>query len=79
MKLEERREKTKIVVTGSKVDMDYYGDTVPWSLNGERIAMVQNNEHLGLVVSGLNEEQKKLNLWADWPSICLLLQVVSFS
>ena len=55
-------EKTKIVVTGSKVDMDYYGDTMPWSLNGERIAVVQNNEHLGLVVSGLHEEQKNVDI-----------------
>ena len=51
-------EKTKIVVTGSKVDMNFYKDTRPWTLNGERIRVVDNNNHLGLVVSGSEEEQK---------------------
>ena len=55
-------DKTKIVVTGSKVDMDYYSDISPWSLNGERITVVENNEHLGLVVSGLCEEQKNVDM-----------------
>ena len=54
-------EKTKIVVTGSKIDMDFYKDTCPWTLNGERIPVVTNNEHLGLVVSGLDEEQKNVD------------------
>ena len=63
--------------------MDYYGDTMPWSLNGERIAVVQNNEHLGLVVSGLHEEQKNvdsaetqslgcLDQYLPTPASCLL-------
>ena len=54
-------DKTKIVVTGSRHDMDYYKDVGPWSLNGERIAVVTNNEHLGLIVSGLDEEQKNVD------------------
>ena len=55
-------DKTKIVVTGSKVDMDYFRDISPWSLNNERITVVENNEHLGLVVSGLCEEQKNVDM-----------------
>ena len=55
-------EKTKIVVTGSKVDMDYYRDISPWSLNGETISVVENNEHLGMVVSGLHEEEKNIDM-----------------
>ena len=54
-------DKTKIVVTGSRHDMDYYKDVGPWSLNGERIAVGTNNEHLGLIVSGLDEEQKNVD------------------
>ena len=55
-------EKTKIVVPGSKVDMDYYCDISPWSINVETISLVENNEHLGLVVSGLHEEKKNVDM-----------------
>ena len=53
--------KTKAVVTGSKLDMNFYKDTRPWTLNGERIKVVDNNDHLGLVVSGYEEEQKNVD------------------
>ena len=54
-------DKTKIIVTGSKADMSFYKDTKPWQLNGETVTVVDNNEHLGLVVSGLDEEQKNVD------------------
>ena len=54
-------EKTKIIVTGSKLDMAFYKDTKPWTLNGERIEVVDNNDHLGLVVSGYEEEQMNVD------------------
>ena len=54
-------EKTKIVVAGSKLDMNYYKETRPWTLNGERVRVVDNNEHLGLIVSGEDEEQKNVD------------------
>ena len=53
--------KTKIVVTGSKLDMAYFKETAQWTLNGETISVVDNNEHLGLVVAGLEEEQKNVD------------------
>ena len=53
--------KTKIVVTGSKIDMAYYKETSPWTLNGERIEVVDNNEHLGLIVAGIDEEVKNID------------------
>ena len=54
-------DKTKLVVTGSQIDMDYYLDINPWSLNEETISVTENNEHLGLVVSGTNEEQNNVD------------------
>jgi hypothetical protein len=48
-------------VTGSKIDMQYFQDISPWTLNGETVSVVDNNEHLGLIVSGLNEEQKNVD------------------
>ena len=51
----------KIIVTGSKIDMEYYQDICPWSLNGEKISVAINNDHLGLIVSGLDEEQKNVD------------------
>ena len=53
--------KTKIVVTGSKVDMSFYKETTPWTLNGETVRVVDNNEHLGLIVSGIDEERKNID------------------
>ena len=54
-------EKTKIVVTGSKQDMSFYKDTTPWTLNGEVVRVVDINEHLGLQVSGGDEEQLNID------------------
>ena len=53
--------KTKIVITGSKIDMEFYKDTASWNVNGELIQVVDDNDHLGLIVSGLNEEQKNVD------------------
>ena len=53
--------KTKIIVTGSKIDMKYYQDTSPWTLHGEKIPVFTENEHLGLLVSGYDEEQKNVD------------------
>ena len=55
-------DKTKLIVTGSKHDMEYYRDVNIWKLNDERIEVAIDNEHLGLVVSGLNEEEKNIDV-----------------
>ena len=54
-------DKTKLVVTGSKIDINYYSDIKPWTLHGEKISFFEDNEHLGLVVSGLHEEEKNFD------------------
>ena len=53
--------KTRIVITGSKVDINYYREIQPWKLNGETILVADTNDHLGLIVSGMNEEQKNVD------------------
>ena len=53
--------KTKIIITGSKQDMTYYKDTHPWKLNGETVSVVDDNDHLGLIASGLEEESKNID------------------
>ena len=40
-------EKTKITVVGSKCDMQYYKDTSPWQINGMKVKVMEDNEHLG--------------------------------
>ena len=47
-----------MTVTGSKKDMRYYSDINMWSLHGEALTVAEDNEHLGLIVSGLDEEIK---------------------
>lgn len=53
--------KTKITVTGSNIDIDYYKSVKPWKMDGEVVDVVDNNDHLGLVVSGEREEEKNIN------------------
>ena len=47
-------DKTKVTVTGSKHDVNYYKDVPIWSLNKEQIKVTETNEHLWLIVSGEN-------------------------
>ena len=54
-------DKTKVTVTGSKVDMLYYKDINMWSLDGNPLPVTDDNEHLGLIVSGLDEEIKNID------------------
>ena len=53
--------KTKITVVGSQIDMDYYCDTTPWIMGGQPVNVVENNDHLGQIVSGIRQEQKNID------------------
>ena len=53
--------KTKATVTGSKIDMQYYKDIKMRKLYGEQIDVTEDNEHLGLIVSGQDEEAKHVD------------------
>ena len=54
-------DKTKVIITGSKHDMQYYEDTKPWSLYDQKLNVSKENEHLGLIVSGSDEESKNVD------------------
>ena len=54
--------KTKITVSGPAVDIQHYKDTKPWRMDGKQIEVVENNEHLGQIVSGMNQEEKNVDL-----------------
>ena len=53
--------KTKITVVGSEIDMDYYRDTTPWQMGGQTVKVVEDNDHLGQVVSGTRQEGKNID------------------
>ena len=53
--------KTKATVTGSKIDMQYFEDIKMWKLYNETITVTEDNEHLGLIVSGQDEEAKNID------------------
>ena len=53
--------KTKITVVWSDVDMDYYSDTTPWRMDGATVKVVENNDHLGQIVSGIDQETKNID------------------
>ena len=54
--------KTKITIVGSEVDTAYFKDISPWNMNNQLIEIVENNEHLGQIVSGRAQEQKNVDL-----------------
>ena len=54
--------KTVISVVGSKQDMNYYKDVQPWTMDGQPVSIKEDNDHLGLVVSGQREEEKNIDL-----------------
>ena len=49
--------KTKTIITSSKIKVKYYQDTHPWKLNNKTITVADTNEHLCLIISGIDEEQ----------------------
>ena len=51
-----------IPVVGSDIDMQYFKDTTPWTMGGGFVKVVENNEHLGQVVSGSRQEAKNIDL-----------------
>ena len=54
-------DKTKITITGSKHDMEYFKRVSYWTLYGEKLEVAENNDHLGLIVSGIDEEAKNVD------------------
>ena len=54
-------DKTKITVTGSKHDMEYYQSINIWTLYDKNLTVEENNDHLGLIVSGIDEESKNVH------------------
>ena len=63
--------KTKITIVGSEVDSKYFSDISPWKINDEVIEIVDDNEHLGQVVSGKSQEEKNVDLRISKARKCL--------
>ena len=67
-----------MTVTGSKQDMAYYENINLWKLDGNPLPVTEDNEHLGLIVSGLDGEIKKNIDSARQTLFNLLGNVLSF-
>ena len=63
--------KTKITVVGSEIDTNYFRDISPWKMNDDEVKVVEDNEHLGQIVSGTNQEQKNIDLRISKGRKCL--------
>ena len=55
-------DKCKVVVSGADCDRQYYADIQPWTLNGEYVKVVDDNEHLGQIISGQQQKAKNIDL-----------------
>ena len=53
--------KTKITVSGSQTDQQFYKEVNSWTLDGQKISVTENNEHLGQIVSGVNQEMMNVD------------------
>ena len=54
--------KTKVTVVGSEIDQKYFSDVKPWNMDNDVVQVVEDNEHLGQIVSGRNQEDKNIDL-----------------
>ena len=54
--------KTKVSVVGSEVDMNYFYDVKLWTMDNKEVQVTENNEHLGQIVSGKDQEIKNIDL-----------------
>ena len=63
--------KTKVTIVGSEIDMTYFHDVSPWKMGDEVIETVENNEHLGQIISGVSEESKNVDLKLTKARKCL--------
>ena len=54
--------KTKITISGPEVDRTYYKEVSPWSMDGEKVKVVDDNDHLGQVISGERQVGKNIDL-----------------
>ena len=54
--------KTKVTVIGSDIDQRYYQELSPWHLKGQVVTVSNDNEHLGQIISGTEQEQKNIDL-----------------
>ena len=54
--------KTKVTVVGSDVDTKYFKDVKPWQMDGQAVQVVEDNEHLGQLVSNTHQAQKNVDL-----------------
>ena len=50
--------KTKLTIVGSEIDKNYFYDVKPWTKYEKTVQVDENNEHLGQVVIGKNQEEK---------------------
>ena len=49
-------------MSGPEIDIKYYEDTKPWKMDGQSINVVENNEHLGQIVSGTRQAEKNVEM-----------------
>ena len=45
-----------------EIDRQYYCDVSPWTMDGQQVSVVEDNDHLGLVISGNKQIQKNIDL-----------------
>ena len=48
-------DKSKITVVGSEPDRTYYSDVSPWVLDGMKVKVTLDNEHLGQIVKNFSK------------------------
>ena len=53
--------KTKITISGPEIDRNFYADTKPWIMEGDRIPVTTDNDHLGQIVSGEKQIEKNID------------------
>ena len=54
--------KSKVTVVGAATDRKYFAELAPWHLDGQTVQVTEDNDHLGQIVSGVDQEMKNVDL-----------------
>ena len=54
--------KTNITISGSETDRNYFKEVSPWQMNGDTVKVADDNEHLGLIISGSKQVEKNIDM-----------------
>ena len=58
-------QQTRVTISGPEIDQTYFQEICPWVMDGNKVYVVSEDEHLGRVVTGRQQIVKNVDLRLD--------------